>query len=85
MKDILPDIDFIIPWVNGQEKRHLAKRLHYQSEISDLAEYDVEQSVSDKRFFQFDELKYTLRSIKKYAPWYRNIFLITDLVIKKNI
>lgn len=78
MKDILPDIDFIIPWVNGQEKRHLAKRLHYQSEISDLAEYDVEQSVSDKRFFQFDELKYTLRSIKKYAPWYRNIFLITD-------
>jgi len=78
VRGILPDIDFIIPWVNGQEKRHLAKRLHYQREILDLAECDVEQSVSDNRFFQFDELKYTLRSIKEYAPWYRNIFLITD-------
>jgi hypothetical protein len=70
-------IDFVIPWVDGQDKEHIAKRNRYKPSIA-LREEDKEQSTSDNRFFQFDELKFALRSIKRYAPWYNKIFIITD-------
>ena len=30
------------------------------------------------RFFDNNELKYSLRSIEKYAPWFRNIYIVTN-------
>ena len=77
------EIDFVIIWVDGNDKKHQAKRASYLSklthdELSIKSQDDFEESVSDLRFVQSDELKYCLRSIKKYAPWYRKIILITD-------
>lgn len=43
------------------------------------ANYDVNsQANNDCRFTDNDELKYSLRSIDKYASWINNIFVITD-------
>ena len=33
---------------------------------------------SDNRYRDSDELKYSLRSLQKYAPWVRHIYIITD-------
>ena len=30
------------------------------------------------RFYDNNELKYSLRSIEKYAPWFRNIYIVTN-------
>ncbi len=39
--------------------------------------YD-EDAVSDCRFINCNELKYSLRSVEKFAPWIRNIIIVTD-------
>lgn len=36
-----------------------------------------EQAANDSRFKSRDELRYSLRSIHQYAPWVRNIYLVT--------
>ncbi|MFD4372236.1 stealth family protein [Streptomyces sp. NPDC058486] len=36
-----------------------------------------EQAANDARFTSRDELRYSLRSIHQYAPWVRNVFLVT--------
>lgn len=72
-------IDFVILWVDGEDALHQAKRQSYlrQNGLAHSAR-DAEQSTDNKRFIQSNELRYCLRSIKHYAPWYRNIFLVTD-------
>ncbi len=32
-----------------------------------------------------DELKYSLRSLEKYAPWVRKIFLVTNGQVSSNL
>lgn len=71
-------IDFVIYWVDGADPEHVSKRLRYQKEFSLLDENNEVQSTNQKRFVQKDELKYCLRSIKQFAPWYRKILLLTD-------
>ncbi|MFC7794861.1 stealth family protein [Streptomyces cinereoruber] len=36
-----------------------------------------EQAANDARFTSRDELRYSLRSLHQYAPWIRNVFLVT--------
>jgi hypothetical protein len=72
------DIDFVILWVDGAESEHRKKREYWLDQENGIYDYDPEQSVSDSRFIQHDELKYCLRSIKQHAPWYRKIWLVTD-------
>eukprot|EP00795_Rhopilema_esculentum_P003109 gene3108-1404_t len=38
----------------------------------------LEEDVSSSRFADNEELKYSLRSIEKYAPWIRKIFIVTN-------
>jgi hypothetical protein len=35
-------------------------------------------SISECRFIDNNELKYSLRSLEKFAPWINNIFIVTD-------
>ena len=70
-------IDFVIPWVDGQNEEHIARRKNYQAKYS-FREEDKEQTTSNDRFFQYNELKFALRSIKRFAPWYNRIFILTD-------
>jgi hypothetical protein len=72
------DVDFVILWVDGNDEGHKQKRAQYIVNEKKHCESDAEQSTGDNRFIQHNELRFCLRSIKRYAPWYRRIWLVTD-------
>ena len=67
------DIDLVYLWVDGNDPEWQAKRAPYFKNI------DQNNDVGCKgRYINNDELKYSLRSAEKYAPWIRKIFIVTD-------
>ena len=72
-KDVDFDIDLVFSWVDGaaiEWQRARARR---------MKAYVVgEGDDSHARFRQLDELKYALRSVYLFAPWVRNIYIVTD-------
>ncbi len=71
--DIGFPIDIVFSWVNGADlewQRVRAARM--QSYV--VGEGDGHEA----RFRQLDELKYALRSVHLFAPWIRNIVIVTD-------
>ncbi|MEV0371735.1 stealth conserved region 3 domain-containing protein [Streptomyces sp. NPDC050636] len=75
MWDIDVPIDVVYTWVDDtdpkwRERRDAAKR------AAGLAEGGADSG--DVRFRNRDELRYSLRSLAMYAPWVRNIYLVTD-------
>jgi len=71
--DITFDVDIVFSWVDAgsvQWQRARARR---------MASYVVgEGDDHEARFRQLDELKYALRSVNLFAPWIRNIYVVTD-------
>ncbi|HWH27089.1 MAG TPA: stealth family protein [Pseudolysinimonas sp.] len=71
--DVTFPIDMVFSWVDGTDvefQRERARR---------MGSYVVgEGDDSEARFRQIDELKFALRSVYVYAPWIRNIFIVTD-------
>lgn len=45
---------------------------------SDLKLHPNDDAFSENRFSDKDELKYSLRSVEKYANWVRNIYIVTN-------
>ncbi len=64
-------IDLVYLWVNGNDPKWLEKRNSFLDE-------NVKKSSITGRYDNNDELKYSLRSVEKYIPWVRKIFIITD-------
>jgi len=66
-------IDAVISWVDGNDERHILKVANYveDKEIVTSKEFRT-------RFDQVEEIKFTVDSILKYAPFIRNIFIVTD-------
>jgi hypothetical protein len=73
MKSEIPNIDLVYLWVDGNDPKWQAKR-------NAFLERKVENSLSSSngRYVNNDELKYSLRSVERYAPWIRKIFIVTD-------
>ncbi|PHM39565.1 capsule biosynthesis protein [Xenorhabdus mauleonii] len=65
-------IDFVLPWVDGNDILWQKRRRLYSTNKASIDEN------SNARFRDFDTLKYVLRSIEKNCPWYNKIFLITE-------
>ncbi len=72
-RDIDFEIDIVFSWVDGaaiEWQRARARRMR---------SYVVgEGDDSQARFRQLDELKYALRSVYLFAPWVRNVYVVTD-------
>jgi len=68
----MTDIDLVYLWVNGNDPKWIAKRKACIGELSKAEEN------CKGRYVDNDELKYSLRSVEKYAPWIRKIFIVTD-------
>lgn len=66
------DIDLVYLWVDGNDPKWIAKRDACIGKPSGTPEN------CEGRFVDNDELKYSFRSIEKYAPWIRKIFVVTD-------
>lgn len=67
------EIDIVYLWVDGNDPVWQAKRNAF------IGVTDESSSINCKgRYANNDELKYSLRSVEMYAPWIRNIFIVTD-------
>ena len=66
-------IDAVILWVDGNDDAHKAKMLPYLKDKS-----KINSKKFRTRYDQVNEIKYTIDSILKFAPFIRNIFIITD-------
>ncbi|WP_052507599.1 stealth family protein [Desulfonatronovibrio magnus] len=71
-------IDAVITWVDGSDPVHRAKRIAALNEKPGKGDIPIAAGRDDTRFQDNGELRYCLASIKKFAPWIRNIFIITD-------
>ena len=68
-------VDAVIMWVDGNDPTHKIKR----DKFSKKPEKNVNSAAKLKwRFLDAGEIKYCIYSIRKFAPWIRNIFLVTD-------
>jgi len=69
-------VDVVYTWVNNSDPGWFSKKEHT------LKKYNVfhhDKSISGNiRFRNNDELKFSLRSIEKFCPWIRYIYIITD-------
>ena len=71
LKNSFP-IDAVIAWVDGNDKAHQEKMLPFvEKRQLNLKEFRI-------RFNQVDEIKFTLDSILKFAPFIRHIYIVTD-------
>jgi hypothetical protein len=68
------DIDLVYLWVDGNDAEWLAKKYKFLGRNIDLNT----EATSIARNANNDELKYSLRSVEKFAPWVRKIFIVTD-------
>ncbi|WP_304452117.1 stealth family protein [Nocardiopsis sp. YSL2] len=67
-------IDAVYTWVDGDDPEHAAKRARYREGRSGLASHAANAS----RYTDHDELKYSLRSLRMYAPFVRHVYVVTD-------
>ncbi len=71
------DVDLVYLWVDGNDPKWIAKR---NACIGKETESDTN---CKGRFVDNEELKYSLRSVEKHAPWIRRIFIVTDNQVPK--
>ncbi|MGV9348857.1 stealth family protein [Streptomyces spiralis] len=64
-------IDVVYTWVDGSDPHWLRQRASF----SDSPYH--EEAANAARYLSRDELRYSLRSLHLYAPWVRNIYLVT--------
>jgi hypothetical protein len=66
-------VDAVITWVNGNDK-------NWQEKINAYSESKINFSSENhlKRFNSIGEIDIAIKSIIKFAPFVRNIFLVTD-------
>lgn len=74
-KDLIDfPIDLVYLWVDGSDVEWQKEKQFWRTKEGAL---DV-QSDNVGRYFDNNELKYSLRSAEKYAPWIRKIFIVTN-------
>ncbi|MBB6173720.1 hypothetical protein HNR23_003780 [Nocardiopsis mwathae] len=69
-------IDVVYTWVDGDEPAMREKRNRYRTG-GELAEI-LDKETNESRYTSHDELRYSLRSVWMYAPFVRNIYVVTD-------
>lgn len=71
-------VDMVYLWVDGSDPQWQAKRDALIGKTAENTPINCKGRYADN-----DELKYSLRSIEKYAPWIRKIFIVTDNQVPK--
>ena len=68
------DIDLVYLWAAGNDPAWRAKKNAYLPKDKQLSV----AIAGDCRYVSNDELKFSLRSAERYAPWIHRIYIITD-------
>jgi hypothetical protein len=75
LSDTIKPIDVVIAWVDGDDPALVEKRKRY---LGHQAETSISSGAHSTRFASADEIRYCLLSIMRFAPFVRNIFIVTD-------
>ena len=67
-------VDIVFTWVNDKDEMWKAQKQHYAQLSQDVALY----AKDDARFEEHNELFFAVKSVQKFLPWVRYIFIITD-------
>ncbi|MDD2796884.1 MAG: Stealth CR1 domain-containing protein [Proteiniphilum sp.] len=68
------DVDLVYLWVDGNDTEWVARKNRFLGKNVILNT----ESTTKARNANNNELKYSLRSVEKYAPWIHRIFIVTD-------
>ena len=71
----LDKVDVVFTWCDGNDPRFKQERIE-RLKKSGLSFQEKAQGAA--RFFDNEELKYSLRSVEKYIPWVNHIFIVTN-------
>lgn len=69
-------IDIVYLWVDGSDKNFVAVKNKYMKETNKNTNKYIDD-IKDQVFRDNEELKYSLRSIEKNAPWINHIYIVT--------
>jgi len=72
------DVDAVITWVDGNDPAHEAKRTSALNGSNDKISNKLSTGHLKTRFLDNGELYYCVASLRKYASWIRNIYIVTD-------
>lgn len=67
-------IDIVYTWVDGSDPLWIKKKKEKLLSVGKV----LPDANSEARFMDNQELRYSLRSIAKFASWVNNIFIVTD-------
>ena len=67
-------IDVVFTWVNDKDEKWQEKKEHYSKLANNCALYAKDEA----RFEEHNELFYSVKSVQKFLPWVRYIFIVTD-------
>jgi hypothetical protein len=73
-------IDLVYCWCDGNDQAFKARKNKYLEEAHLPKDSD---DVGDLRFWDNNELKYSLRSVEKNVPWVNHIYIVTDRQVPK--
>lgn len=76
--DASMSIDYVIPFVDCSDRNWLLEYRKYVSGVSDW-------SNNATRFRDWETLRYQLRSIKRFMPWIRNIYIVMSVSEMKTV
>lgn len=66
------DIDIVIPWVDGNDKKWQNERNRYLQE-----ETGIKAEAIEARYRDWDNVQYIFRGIEKFMPWVRMVHFVT--------
>lgn len=70
-------IDLVYAWVDGNDPEWQRKKAQYQNKTIHP------EALIKGRFFDNDELRFSLRSVEQYASWINHIYIVTDNQVPK--
>lgn len=66
-------IDFVVTWVDGGDPEWQREKDIYFTKLSG----DEQKENNDAKYRDWDLFRYWFRAVEKYAPWVRNVYLVT--------
>lgn len=73
-------VDLVYLWVDGNDPIWREKKLYWQKQCGENID---NQAITEGRFIDNEELRFSLRSAEKYVPWINKIYIVTDNQVPK--
>ena len=70
-------IDFVLPWVDGNDPKWLAEMKKWKQLSSGMISSDEEANTIVRYRSDNELLRYWFRAVEKFAPWVNKVFFVT--------